>query len=164
MIVCHYSCVSGQNENSKEEETKQTLTLESSIEYLSELEEAIVGKWENVSMIVKVHSFENSDTSFIVHITEDNWETKMNIKPIVTTIHPDGRYRSEYRNSFDSLIYAPIGTWMIDGDTLIMEDHQDIYKYQIFVNDDEAEFRNMVDWDKDGLADDEYFGIQRKNK
>ena len=68
-----------------------------------------------------------------------------------------------FRNSFDSLIYKPEGTWLLDGDTLIMEDHQDTYKYQIFIDGDLAEFNSNVDWDKDGKADDEYFGIQRKN-
>ena len=88
----------------------------------------------------------------------------MNIKPIITTIYEDGTYTSEFRNSFDSLIYMPEGSWFIDGDTLIMQDHQDVYKYQIFIDGDLAEFKSKIDWDKDGKADDEYFGIQRKNR
>ena len=133
------------------------------MDYISQLEQQFIGEWSNVSMKVWVKTYNNSDTSFIVDITEENWELKMNIKPIVTTVYEDGTYISEFRNSFDSLIYKPEGTWMIDGDTLIMEDHQEVYKYQIFIDGDQAEFKNMVDWDKDGKADDEYFGVQRKN-
>ena len=97
---------------------------EEEFDYLSQLEKDIVGEWFNVSMKVWVKTYNNSDTSFIVDINEENWEVKMNIKPIVTIIYADGTYISEFRNSFDSLIYKPVGTWMIDGDTLIMEDHQ----------------------------------------
>ena len=158
-----YSCVSGQKESKPQETSDQIQEIDEEMDYISQLEQQFVGEWSNVSMKVWVKTYNNSDTSFIVDITEDNWELKMNIKPIVTTVYEDGTYMSEFRNSFDSLIYKPEGTWMIDGDTLIMEDHQEVYKYQIFIDGDQAEFKNMVDWDKDGKADDEYFGVQRKN-
>ena len=168
MSLFHYSCVSGQKESASDKSAELLHQVdnqdESQAEYVSELEQAIVGEWVNVSMRVMVKTYENSDTSFIVDINEDNWEVKMNIQPIVTTIFENGTYISEFRNSFDSLIYKPEGTWMIDGDTLIMEDHQDTYKYQIFIDKDVAEFKSVVDWDKDGKADDEYFGVQRKIK
>ena len=45
-----------------------------------------------------------------------------------------------------------------------MEDHQAVYKYQIFIDGDMAEFKSRLDWDKDGKKDDEYTGLQRKNK
>lgn len=158
-----YSCVSGQKESKPQKTSDQIQEIDEEMDYISQLEQQFVGEWSNVSMKVWVKTYNNSDTSFIVDITEDNWELKMNIKPIVTTVYEDGTYMSEFRNSFDSLIYKPEGTWMIDGDTLIMEDHQEVYKYQIFIDGDQAEFKNMVDWDKDGKADDEYFGVQRKN-
>ena len=137
--------------------------VEQAVEYVSQLEQDIVGEWTNVSMRIWVKTYNNSDTSFIVDITEESWEMKMNVKPILTTIFEDGTYVSEFRNSFDSLIYRPEGTWLVDGDSLIMQDHQATYKYQIFIDGDRAEFRSLVDWDKDGRADDEYFGIQKKS-
>ena len=133
-------------------------------DYLHELEKEIVGEWTNVSMRVHVRSYNESDTSFIVDITEENWDMKMNIRPIVTTIRADGTYSSEFRNSFDSLIYRTNGTWLMDGDSLIMEDNQAVYKFKIFIDGDMAEFRSMIDWDKDGRKDDEYFGVQRKKQ
>ena len=158
-----YTCVSGQKVSKAQETIDQIQEIDEEMDYISQLEQQFIGEWSNVSMKVWVKTYNNSDTSFIVDITEENWELKMNIKPIVTTVYEDGTYISEFRNSFDSLIYKPEGTWMIDGDTLIMEDHQEVYKYQIFIDGDQAEFKNMVDWDKDGKADDEYFGVQRKN-
>ena len=53
-------------------------------------------------------------------------------------------------------------SWIIDGDSLIMEDHQAVYHYQIFIDGDIAEFNSIIDWDGDGEMDDEYFGVQRK--
>ena len=124
--------------------------MEEELDYMSLLEQEIVGEWTNVSLKVWVKTYNNSDTSFIVDISEENWEMKMNVKPIVTTINADGTYESEFRNSFDSLIYKPNGTWLLDGDTLIMEDHQATYKYQIFLDGDRAEFNTVLDWDNDG--------------
>ena len=137
---------------------------DSSVEesYLSQLEQDLVGIWVNESMRVWVHSYNHSDTSFIVDINEENWDLKMTIKPITTSIYPDGSYISEFRNSFDSLIYSPEGSWLLDGDSLIMEDRQATYKYQVFVDANRAEFKSILDWDNDGIADDEYFGVQRK--
>ncbi len=158
------SCSSGQSENGRNDGQNPPLEIEEEYDYISQLEKEIVGEWVNVSMKVWVKTYNNTDTSFIVDINEETWDMKMTIKPIVTTINEDGTYISEFRNSFDSLIYKPKGTWLIDGDTLIMEDHQATYRYQIFIDGDMSEFKSMIDWDKDGKMDDEYSGKQRKKK
>lgn len=159
-----YSCVSGQKENGEEEDQQQQYFEETFDDYISELERNFVGEWKNVSMRVWVKTYNQSDTSFIVDINEENWDLKMTVKPIITTVYDDGTYISEFRNSFDSLIYKPEGTWFIDGDSLIMEDHQAVYRYQIFIDGNIAEFKSIVDWDQDGEVDDEYFGVQEKTK
>ncbi len=163
-ILFFYSCVFGQKENSQLVTQVNEVTEDEFTDYISGLEQNIIGEWRNISMRVKVNTYNHSDTSFIVDINEDNWDLKMTVKPIMTTIYDDGTYVSEFRNSFDSLIYQPKGTWLIDGDTLIMQDHQAEYKYQIFIDGDRAEFRSLLDWDGDGEADDEYFGVQRKTQ
>jgi len=162
MSLFFYSCISGQKESTSPPVEQEFVDTDEEFNYLDQLEQDIIGEWTNVSMRVWVRTYNNSDTSFIVDISEENWELKMNIKPIITTIYEDGTYISEFRNSFDSLIYKPEGSWLIDGDTLIMEDHQEVYKYQVFIDGDVAEFKSKVDWDRDGRADDEYFGIQYK--
>lgn len=158
------TCVSGQKETHNTPFENKPEEASGISDYISGLEEEIIGEWRNVSMKIKVNTYNHSDTSFIVDINEDNWDLKMTVKPIITTINEDGTYMSEFRNSFDSLIYQPRGTWLIDGDTLIMQDHQATYKYQIFIDGDRAEFRSLLDWDGDGAADDEYFGVQRKTQ
>ncbi len=158
------SCASGQKENGTHKDPDTTTVFKEEYDYLSQLEKDIVGEWINVAMKVNVKTYNNTDTSFIVDINEDSWNMKMNIKPIITKIYDDGTYTSEFRNSYDSLMYNPKGTWFIDGDTLVMEDHQATYKYQIFIDGDMSEFKSMIDWDKDGDMDDEYFGKQQKKK
>jgi len=163
LIFCFFcSCVSGQEDKGMTNNEEVYIAPNEEFDYVTQLEIDIVGEWINNSMKVRVNTFNNSDTSFIVDINEETWEMKMNIKPIVTTIREDGTYISEFRNSFDSLIYRPEGSWLIDGDTLIMEDHQEVYKYQVFIDGGRAEFKNMIDWDNDGNVDDEYSGVQLK--
>jgi hypothetical protein len=154
------SCASGQKEKTREIQAIEV--GDAGEKYLTQLEQDLTGTWVNESMRVWVKSYNHSDTSFIVDINSENWEMKMTIKPIRTQINADGTYLSEFRNSFDSLIYRPKGTWFLDGDSLIMEDQQAVYRYQVFIDGDRAEFRSLVDWDDDGANDDEYFGVQRK--
>lgn len=164
IFLLFYSCVSGQKDISTIENKDLTQEAVVELDYLTQLEQELIGVWVNSSMKVWVNSYNNSDTSFFVDIDEDTWEMKMSIKPIVTTIRDDGTYSSEFRNSLDAVTYKPEGTWMLDGDSLIMEDHQAIYKYQVFIDGDVAEFKSLIDWDHDGKADDEYAGEQRKSK
>ena len=167
-MLLQYSCANGQKEHEAQRvDQKGSKTQEDSLandNYMDELEKSIVGTWTNVSMRVAVHTFNNTDTSFMVDITEDNWNQKMNIQPITTVIKADGTYHTQYRNSFDSLIFNPTGQWFIDGDTLVMKDRGTTYKYQVFVDGNRAEFRNMIDWDYDGKKDDFYYGVQRKKE
>ncbi len=160
LLFIAFSCASGQ----KDKQADAIVVADSLVEenYLSQLEQDLIGVWVNESMRVWVRSYNHSDTSFIVDINEENWDLKMTIKPITTTIYADGTYISEFRNSFDSLIYSPEGSWLLDGDSLIMHDRQAIYHYQVFVDGNRAEFKSILDWDSDGVADDEYFGVQRK--
>ena len=132
LALFYSSCVSGQKEQPDDTAQKQVYEEEILEDYLSDLERAFVGEWQNVSMRIWVKTYNQSDTSFIVDINEENWDLKMTVKLITTTVFEDGTYISEFRNSFDSLIYKPEGTWMIDGDSLIMEDHQAVYRYQDF--------------------------------
>ena len=164
VTLLYASCVSGQKEPKDIDTNFEVENQEEFTDFLSEMERNFVGEWVNVSMRVWVKTYNKSDTSFIVDINEENWDLKMTIEPITTTVFEDGTYISEFRNSFDSLIYKPKGTWMIDGDSLFMEDHQAQYKYQIFIDGDRAEFKSILDWDGDGQVDDEYFGVQRKTQ
>lgn len=133
-----------------------------------ELEKQLVGEWRNVSLKIKMNTFKNRDTFRIFEVNENNWEAKMRIQPIRTFYRADGTYNSEHRNLKDSLIYNPAGRWAIQGDTIIMMDtfpeRALSYRYKIVIKNNIAEFTGLEDCDRDGNADDDYYGTQRRQK
>lgn len=96
-----------------------------------------------------------------------NWEARLGIKPIRTHFMEDGTYYSEYRNKKDSLVRRPSGTWSIKGDSLTMtqlKPDQSLLKVQVKINNDHASFSGLIDFDGEGVWNDEYFGVQKKFK
>jgi hypothetical protein len=85
-----YSCVSAQKENSPVAIQEGELLEEEFTDYISALEQNFIGEWINGSMRVWVRSYNQSDTSFMVDINEDNYDLKMTVKPIATTVHAVG--------------------------------------------------------------------------
>lgn len=113
-----------------------------------------------------MHTFKNSDSTKVLEVMEQNWETVMKAKPIRTFFNADGTYNSEHHNLNDSIVYNPAGKWNVVGDSLFMRDTFPqkglAYKYRITLDSDIAEFRGVEDFDQDGNKDDEYYGSQRK--
>ena len=65
-------------------------------------------------------------------------------------------------NTVDSLIYEARGIWSAEVDTLRMvEEDGTSYRYRVKVRNGLSEFRAFVDWDADGVEDDEYIEIKR---
>ncbi len=132
------------------------------------LEKQLIGEWCNVSMKLTMNSFKNRDTVKTFEVAEGTWEKKMNIRPIITTFRSDGTYNSAHSNLKDSVFYNPAGRWAILGDTLIMRDTFPepglSYRYKITFNKDVVEFEGIEDCDRDGKADDNYYGKQRRRK
>jgi len=128
-----------------------------------QLEQRIVGAWKNKSIMVEVNGYHDSDTSFVVDINEDNWSIKMDVKPFVTVLRDDGTYTGKQLDTDGNVIANPSGMWAIDGDTLILEDSKDnIYRYQVLVEENNAIFKAWIDYDGDGKSDDLYKGIQQR--
>jgi len=134
----------------------------------TELEKQLVGEWRNSSLKLIMNSFSNKDSTKIFEVKEGDWERKMKIQPIRTFYRGDGTYNSEHRTLRDSIIYNPAGRWAILGDTIIMRDTFPepglSYRYKIVIKGDVAEFTGMEDCDRDGKADDNYSGTQRRQK
>lgn len=133
-----------------------------------ELTSRIIGEWRSVYMKLNMNSFRNSDSLKVFEVSENSWEEKMNIKPIRTIFRKNGTYNSEHWNLSDSLIYNPAGRWVIYGDTILMTDTfpsiAEAYRYKVVFKDSLVEFYGKEDLDHDGLNDDDYFGIQRRQK
>jgi len=130
------------------------------------LSELLVGEWRNESLKIKINSFNNTDSIIISeskNVTE--WEKNLHIRPIRTFFKPDGTYYSEYRTLGDSIFRKTSGTWVIEGDSIIMNELQPekaFFKLHISINNNLAIFQGVIDFDGDGKMDDEYFGTQRK--
>lgn len=127
----------------------------------------LIGQWSNVSLNVLYHSYKNSDSSYYLIIDESNWETELKIKPILTTFNENGSYDAAHWDLTGKLFYHPAGRWSIVGDSLILQDtipKTTIYKYKIVIQGDTAKFYGVEDFDRDGMIDDEYAGIQKRVK
>jgi hypothetical protein len=126
----------------------------------------LTGVWDNLSLKIKMNSFNNTDSTRVFEVDEKDWEQKMRIRPIRTIYRKDGSYNSEHRNLNDSIIYNPAGKWYILGDTIFMTDTFPerglTYKYHVRIKGNIVEFTGVEDCDRDGKKDDEYFGIQCK--
>lgn len=130
----------------------------------SNQKDTLVGKWENESMTVKVNSSrgeEGKDSTIVVKAGE--WVERMRIQPIQTTYNEDGTWESNYFDINDKNVFTIKGSWTATEDTLYMQQlspkkELNIYRYQI--NGDRVEFLTVIDWDSDGIADDNYQGIQ----
>jgi hypothetical protein len=132
------------------------------------LEKQMYGEWRNSSLRLLMNSYNNTEETKEFIVKEGEWEQKMKIQPIRTFYRADGTYNSEHRSLNDSLIYNPAGRWVILDDTLIMRDTFPepglSYRYKLVVKGGQAEFTGIEDCDRDGKADDNYFGIQRRQK
>ncbi len=151
VLFVNIACTSGQN--------KKVESTSEEVNFGDFQENAIVGNWKNLTINVDLETYNNSDTSFRVSITEDNWKLKMNIDPIVTEIYDDGTFLTNYRDTLSNIFHQNKGTWYIDGDSLYLEDQSgELFPYQVYINGNRMEMKTMVDYDEDGKKDDFYQG------
>jgi hypothetical protein len=123
------------------------------------LAHALVGEWSNLYLRITMNN------GSVMEADSSNWETRLGIKPIHTFFKADGSYYSEYRNLQDSLVRRPSGTWIIEGDSLSMNEatpQTAVYKFKLEITADIATFSGLIDFDGDGTRDELYFGRQRK--
>ncbi len=113
-------------------------------------------------MEVTVHSYQNSDSTFVFTISASDWEQQLQMKPVRTRFLADGSYVSEYRGLDDSLLQVSTGTWLVREDSLILASEDTSYSFRVSIEDSLGRFSGLVDWDEDGQVDDEYTGIQRR--
>jgi len=131
-----------------------------------ELEKKMIGEWNSTSLKITMNTFGNKDTTKVFEVEENNWENKMNIRPVKTIYFADGSYMAEHKDLNDSVIFNPFGKWKILDDTIILRDtfpeQGPAFKYKVVINTNIAEFFGKEDCDNDGKADDDYYGVQRK--
>jgi hypothetical protein len=128
------------------------------------LEETLPGTWETIAVRVDINSADGEpDSNYIFQVSEETWERDLGIKPIRTYYELDNKFRSEYRAAGnDSLVNSNKGLWNVIGDTLMLIEPTVTYIYHVTLKPNgTGEFRSMLDWDGDGVPDDEYVGLQR---
>jgi hypothetical protein len=122
----------------------------------------LAGTWESSAFRVTINTANNSDSTYQDAISEDEWASRMKMKPIESYFQQDNKYIAEYRNLGDSLVRRHRGIWNIFGDSLVIIEPDAIYQYTLSREGDRVLFKSMVDWDGDGKEDDEYIGIYKK--
>jgi len=129
----------------------------------AELSKKIVGEWRNIYLKIVIHHPGKQPET--VEADSTNWEQQLGIKPIRTHFKSDGTYTSEYRNLKDSIVKIASGTWTIKSDSLIMNQSKpsaSLLKLHVDIAGTKATFKGVIDFEGDGLKDDEYYGQQRK--
>ncbi len=127
-----------------------------------ELAAVLQGTWESVTINVKIHSMENTDSTAYFSIPEESWKDVYLVKPPRMFFEADKKYRREHRNFQDSLISMSRGIWNVFGDTLMMIEPDATYQYRVRQADGLITFFTLLDWDGDGVEDDEYEEVKRK--
>ncbi|MFN7118355.1 MAG: hypothetical protein ACK4TA_16265 [Saprospiraceae bacterium] len=126
-----------------------------------DLKAVLPGTWETLAFRVNINTFQNTDSTFVMEVQPGEWETKMQTRPILTEYRSDNRYTSTYRNLSDSLLRTERGIWNVFGDTLMLVSPEATYQYEVIQKEGNLQFRSVLDWDGDGIEDDEYIGTQK---
>ncbi len=124
--------------------------------------EDLVGTWETKYFKVMVITADGADSTYIFEVSEEYWEDRFQVKPVRTYFEPDNTYRTEYRGLNDSLVSVTRGMYNVFGDTLMLIEPEATYQYRVLLKEGQAHWRATIDWDGDGVEDDEYYSIQRR--
>lgn len=126
-----------------------------------DLKTVLPGTWETIAFQVNINTFQNTDSTFVMEVKSGEWEAKMQMRPILTEYAVDNRYYIIYNSLKDSLLRTDRGIWNVFGDTLMLISPEATYQYEVLKKDSHLELRSVLDWDGDGVEDDEYIGIQK---
>ena len=131
----------------------------------STLASDLTGEWSNTYLKVEMNSYQNQDTTVIMMADTSNWESVLGIKPIRTFFLKDGTYHSDHYSLSDSLLFSASGSWRIEEDTLVMDEVDPAvasYRMKVLIENNQAEFSGLLDFDEDGHEDDFYLGRQKR--
>jgi len=131
-------------------------------EYAPEL----LGTWENTFLMLESADVSEMDPRFEVFVADsNNWERVMGIKPVRTTYQADGTLSAEYRNLLDSVYTVAGGTWHTRDDSLYFFQWKPdtfIATWRFAVAMDTLKMWGIVDWERDGVRNDKYYGTQKR--
>ncbi|NJM26847.1 MAG: hypothetical protein HC859_16635 [Bacteroidia bacterium] len=126
-----------------------------------------MGEWRNTYLKVTMASAGGKeDSTSVMEADSANWADVLHMKPIQTFFDADSTWHSDHYAPNDSLLFIARGNWYVTGDTLVMEvlePTRATYKLHTAINGGEVKFHSVLDFDEDGVADDDYVGWQRKH-
>jgi hypothetical protein len=65
------------------------------------------------------------------------------------------------------VVRHPTGIWIIKGDSITMTQlspDKGVYTFRLKIENNHALFSGLIDFDGEGIANDEYWGIQKRFK
>ncbi len=126
-----------------------------------DLKAALPGTWEAKYLQIKMPTHNGSDSIQVFEVSEEYWEAKFFVKPYRTYFSAEQKYHTTHRGLNDVLMGESEGLWNVFGDTLMMIEKDATVQYKVLVDKGLAHFSALLDWDRDGQEDDEYYLIYR---
>lgn len=120
------------------------------------LNQDIVGKWTATSMYIKLAPKKKGMPVEVMEVNVENWGEKLSLKPTVHHFMKDGRYREEYIDLNDSMIFKPSGYWRIYEDTLVL--NQEVpepqrLEFALAIKGRDGVLVSIQDFNGDGVMD-----------
>ena len=128
-----------------------------------------VGTWNSKILRVVKNTINGTDSSATFDVNPQNYQEVVGLKTATVHFREDGTYAEEYILPDDQVAYGQQGYWFILGDTVIIAQYlplkaQAVYRYHFEVKGDTSIFRSLMDYDKDGEADDEFYGVSVRSE
>ena len=137
--------------NSPEAEVEQTVNLAAQLP----------GTWEVKYMKVEVDTYQNLDSNFVFEIGEQIWERQYAVRPFRTYFAQDSTFRTVRRSLDGANMSEDRGLWKTFGDTLLLIQPNSTLQYKVLIEEGQAKWAGVVDWDYDGLEDDVFYAEYR---
>ena len=96
-----------------------------------------------MSLRVDINTANGTDTSYVFEVREEEWISRLGVKPVKTYYKLDNKYEQVFTSLTDTILSTSRGMWNVFGDTLMMVEPN-------------------ATWDGDGEEDDDYVGVHRK--
>jgi hypothetical protein len=112
-------------------------------------------------MKVDVDSYQNQDSSFVFEVREETWERLYSVKPFRTYFAQDSTFRTVRRDLAGNPMGEDRGLWKTFGDTLFLIQPNATLQYKVLIENGQAKWAGLIDWDMDGVDDDVYYAEYR---
>src|SRR5687767_13423356 len=79
----------------------------------------MAGDWDNMYIKIETASKNNTDSSEVLEVGGTDWQTKLKMNRIRTSLRKDSTWNSAHYDLKDSIVYDPSGKWWVVGDSLV---------------------------------------------